>query len=270
MKITKVWFSCGRTRGFTLIELLVVFAVIGVLAVLLLPAVAQANKNAPRIQCLNNLKLIGLSFRVWGDDHGDKYPTAVSTVRGGANENIYSQTGGSARAGYRVANVFCVMSNQLRTPKVLACPADFSKTAMPGDFSTATGPVLTTATNWSGFSSRNLSYFVEGNASDRYPKMILFGDRNIGNATSWAAPAATMNMYNNGYAEIAVIGMIPQPTLNAFPWEWTDNDIHEGAGNLGMADGSAQQASLAGLQSALNDTANARGTGNLNTILNIP
>lgn len=270
MKITNVWFSRGRTRGFTLIELLVVIAVIGVLTMLLLPALAQANRNAPRMQCLNNLKLIGLSFRAWGDDHGDKYPTAVSTARGGAMEKIYSQSGGGALAGYALTSVFGVMSNRLGAPKILACPADFSTTSMPGDYSYHTGPILSVATNWASFGISHLSYFVEGNASTRYPQMILVGDRNIGTSRSWSVPAASMNIVNQGCAEVPVV-MSFAPQVRAFPWEWTDSDLHQGAGNLGMADGSVQSASLGSLQAALSDTVYARGTvAARNTILNMP
>ena len=182
MKTMNIGIKYENRRGFTLIELLVVIATIAILTVLLLPALAQTNRRSLRIQCINNLKQIGLSFRVWGDDHGDKYPMAVSTANGGALENVSSGADCSTAtppAGYGLTNVFCVMSNQLSTPKILYCPADFSKTALPSDGLTTaakcTGPTATVATNWGGFGLGNISYFVVGDAQDKYPKMILAG-----------------------------------------------------------------------------------------------
>ena len=272
MKTINFGASYRKQFGFTFIELLVVIATIAVLACLLLPALAQTNRRALRTQCLNNLKLINLSFHLWEGDHGDKYPTAVSTANGGAQENIYSAVSGAVN-GYGVTNVFCVMSNRLNSTKVLYCPSDLSITALPGETTVATGPVATVATNWGGFGNANLSYFVIGDAADKYPKMILTGDRNWGNggtpAPSSSTPAIKMNMFNSGYA--VLVGTVPNKTVKALPWQWTDPDIHQDSGNLGMADGSIQQSSLGGLSKALGDTQDCwPGSGKPNIIVNMP
>jgi prepilin-type N-terminal cleavage/methylation domain-containing protein/prepilin-type processing-associated H-X9-DG protein len=60
--------------AFTLIELLVVVAIIGVLASLLLPALARAKGSSRRATCLSNLRQIGLGFEMYGGDQEGKFP----------------------------------------------------------------------------------------------------------------------------------------------------------------------------------------------------
>jgi competence protein ComGC len=109
-------YKSNGLRALTLVELLVVLAVI-VLFVLLVPGDPSARAKAKAMQaaCQSNLKQIGIAFRTWEGDHGDKYPMSVPKDKGGSLE--YG-------AGREMFRHFQVMSNELNNPKIMLCPSD--------------------------------------------------------------------------------------------------------------------------------------------------
>jgi hypothetical protein len=142
----------------TLTEVLVVICVIVLLAVLLLLYTAPrvGGQRVYQFVCVNNLKEMGLAYRVWQGDNSGNYPMAVSITNGGAME--------MARTGNVIA-IFQVMSNELSSPKILCCPADEG---------------CSWATNFTtDFSARNISYFVSIDADETNPQMLMSGDDNF-------------------------------------------------------------------------------------------
>ena len=222
-----------QKKAFTLIELLVVIAIIAILAAMLLPALAAAKRKAQKINCTNNLKQVGLSFREWAGDNSDKLPMAVSTATGGASE--YCAHAGVSPTPYNPWISFMVMSNELSTPKILLCPSDTTH--------------LTPAIGFPAVNNGNISYFVNGDVvGDGDPQMIMAGDENIGPSPGGSSPAA------NAWKHAA---QWPTSTSAANPaFGWTLADLHQGSGNILLADGSVQSASQGSLVNYLNSSTN--------------
>jgi prepilin-type N-terminal cleavage/methylation domain-containing protein len=267
-------------KAFTLIELFVVVALIAILAAMLLPALASTRGNSQRIACMNNIKLVGLAFRLWEGNNNGRYPQAVSQTQGGAFEYC-AHANGTVNPGIPISAkaagmVFMVMSNQLATPKVLFCPSDnfhvagnsyatnFGYGELLGIATTPPkGVTLTTSEGSSALTK--ISYFVNGDAQEANPQDILTGDRNIGTSGTVisSAPATIAFGYTSSSPGPTASDAYSGCTAAAFTgvggqyWSWTANDMHQKSGNLGFADGSCQSASISGLHSYLSNSTNS-------------
>lgn len=200
-----------RNGGMTLNEVLVVIVVLFILAAVLLPALRPHKHGGSYINCVNNLKQVGLAYRIWAGDNNDKYPMAVSITNGGTMELIST---GTAWIN------FGVMSNELGSPKILHCPEDTSRTF---------------ATNFTtDLNNSKISYFVGLDADPAQPQMILSGDDNF------------------AIGGVPIKSGLLELSTNA-PIAWTAAR-HKLTGNLALADGSVQSATINGLKQALQST----------------
>jgi len=198
--------------GLTLVEALLVVATIALLFLFLMSGTSRPGSRSNRISCTSNLKQVGLAYRLYANDHDDHFPFLNPTNTSGSLEFTTSP---------QVFRHFQAMSNELVTPKVLACFTDSKRSK---------------ATDFSNFSNANLSYFVGFEAREDNPQSILSGDRNITGGT-----------LSNGFLRMLT------PTSQA---TWT-SEIHNNAGNIGLGDGSVQQVTTVGLQRQLAANTNA-------------
>jgi type II secretory pathway pseudopilin PulG len=144
--------------AFSLLELIVLVAMLVILVVVLASAMWQKDKKGEftkRAQCVENLKNIGLAFRLSTLPSGDLYSMKLPTNNGGTMEYL-SLPGSTFRH-------FAVLSNEIEKAERLVCPSDRRLPA--GGFDQLT--------------DSKISYFVGVDAEQTCPNVWLAGDRNL-------------------------------------------------------------------------------------------
>jgi competence protein ComGC len=157
----------NQTAAFTRLELVAVVAILSLLGAMTLPLLAATRADSDRAGCFNNLRLLGRAITLWGDDRDGLPPWITFVSRGGTRPD------GAVKAGSAWFE-FSTLSNELVTPRLLACPAD-TGVKLASEFSNLGGRGYMAT----GMRALATSYTINMDNLGNVPERAVTGDRNL-------------------------------------------------------------------------------------------
>jgi len=169
--------SRSRPPAFTLVEMLVVMAILGILAGLLLTALAGAKRKATQAQCLNNLKQLGTGMKIYVDENGDAFPGLGSRHNGFRKEDwIYWRTNAALYPPVERSSVVSGVGAVSR--ELFCCPLDDVQERLLAKYSDPYGPyVYSYSFTGYGLSPNNQNIGLGDEANPNYGmSSVIAGD----------------------------------------------------------------------------------------------
>jgi hypothetical protein len=182
MRIRQARRPVPSQSGFTRVEMSVILATLALLALIVLPALANNRERTQRVLCVNNLRLAGQAFHQWGTEHSGRLPWRTPWWEGGSTWPAGTVVpSGQVPPGWLISGIYnnlwfqwYWLSNELHTPRILACPSDAqARVATKWDSDPGAGFLH------ANFRNRAVSYLLGLDVFPQDRDGLIAGDRNV-------------------------------------------------------------------------------------------